>query len=84
MTNGFSKLFSNDLHRYCEPKNKKRPYRTYPAIPASIIKKPEKYIPNFKNLDPRQQEALINKKWPSDIQRQKEQKQISEGILKEK
>lgn len=48
------------------------------------IKNPEKYIPDFKNLDPRQQEALINKKWPSDIQRQKEQKEILEGILREK
>ncbi|AZB44646.1 hypothetical protein CEF21_21440 [Bacillus sp. FJAT-42376] len=48
------------------------------------IKNPEKSIPNFKNLDPRQQEALINKKWPSDIQRQMEQKRILEGILRGK
>jgi hypothetical protein len=48
------------------------------------IKNPEKYIPNFKSLDPRQQHALINKKWPSDIKRQMEQKQILEGILKSK
>ena len=46
------------------------------------IKNPEAYIPNFRNLDPRQQEALINKKWPSDIQRQLEQKEILEGILR--
>jgi peptidoglycan hydrolase-like protein with peptidoglycan-binding domain len=46
------------------------------------IKNPEKYIPNFKNLDPRQQHALIHKKWPADIQRQKEQKEILEGILR--
>ncbi|WP_235920049.1 hypothetical protein [Heyndrickxia coagulans] len=48
------------------------------------IKNPEKYIPNFRKLDPRQQDALINKKWPTDIQRQKEQKQILESILKKK
>ena len=42
---------------------------------------PEKHIPDFKKLDPRQQDALINKKWPSDIQRQMEQKRILEGIL---
>ncbi|WP_369824129.1 RHS repeat domain-containing protein [Anoxybacillus sp. UARK-01] len=48
------------------------------------IKNPEKYIPNFRNLDPRQQQALIHKKWPSDIKRQMEQKQILEGILKSK
>ncbi|WP_108026903.1 hypothetical protein, partial [Melghirimyces profundicolus] len=46
------------------------------------IKNPEKYIPHFKELDPRQQNALINKKWPGDIQRQMEQKAILEGILK--
>ncbi|AGN36393.1 pre-toxin TG domain-containing protein [Bacillus paralicheniformis] len=48
------------------------------------IKNPEKHIPHFKSLDPRQQEALITKKWPSDIKRQQEQKQILEGILKSK
>lgn len=48
------------------------------------IANPESHIPNFKNLDPRQQEALINKKWPSDIQRQIEQKEILEGILRSK
>jgi hypothetical protein len=46
------------------------------------IRNPEATIPNFKSLDPRQQEALINKKWPSDIQRQTEQKEILEGILR--
>ena len=45
------------------------------------IANPEKYIPDFKSLDPRQQEALVNKKWPSDIQRQKEQLDILKGIL---
>lgn len=46
------------------------------------IRNSEAHIPNFKDLDPRQQEALINKKWPSDIQRQLEQKEILEGILR--
>ncbi len=46
------------------------------------IANPEKHIPDFKKLDPRQQENLINKKWPSDIQRQSEQLDILEGILK--
>ena len=35
-------------------------------------------------LDPRQQKALIEKKWPSDIQRQVEQQDILKGILSEK
>ncbi|WP_152669059.1 hypothetical protein [Paenibacillus sp. DMB20] len=46
------------------------------------IRNPEAHIPSFRELDPRQQEALINKKWPSDIQRQMEQKEILEGILR--
>lgn len=48
------------------------------------IKNPEKYIPTFRKLDIRQQEALINKKWPSDIKRQEEQMQILKQILKTK
>ena len=44
------------------------------------IANPEKYIPNFRQLDVRQQEALVNKKWPSDIQRQSEQLDILRGL----
>lgn len=47
------------------------------------IANPEKYIPDFKKLDPRQQEALLNKKWPSNIARQLEQLNILEGLLKQ-
>jgi RHS repeat-associated protein len=46
------------------------------------IANPEKYYPGFKQLDPRQQAALINKTWPSDIARQKEHIEILEGLLK--
>jgi len=46
------------------------------------IANPEKHIPGFRNLDPRQQEALINRKWPGDIARQQEQLDILEGLLK--
>jgi hypothetical protein len=46
------------------------------------ISNPEKHIPNWKSLDPRQQKALLEKKWPSDIQRQREQLEILEGLLK--
>lgn len=48
------------------------------------IANPQKYIENFSKLDPRQQEALINRKWPSDIERQKEQLDILKGILGER
>jgi hypothetical protein len=44
------------------------------------IANPEKYIPNFIQLDPRQQKALLTKKWPSDIQRLSEQLDILRGL----
>ncbi len=48
------------------------------------IANPEKHIENWGKLDPRQQQALLTKKWPSDIQRQSEQLNILQGLLKEK
>jgi hypothetical protein len=39
---------------------------------------------DFSSLDPRQQKALVNKKWPSDIKRQQEQQNILKGILDER
>ena len=55
----------------------------------ALIKDPEATMSklgkgNWNSLDPRQQKALIEKKWPSDIQRQREQQNILQGILKEK
>ena len=47
----------------------------------SWISNPQSKIPNFGSLDPRQQEALINRKWPSDIARQQEQLDILRGLL---
>jgi hypothetical protein len=49
---------------------------------ADKIANPGKYIPNFGQLDSRQQAALLGSKWPSDIARQQEQVQILEGLLK--
>ena len=45
------------------------------------ISNPTKYLPNFYDLDERQQNALIHRKWPADIKRQTEQKQLLEDIL---
>ena len=45
------------------------------------IANPESKIPNFRSLDPRQQDALLNRKWPSDIARQQEQINILRGLL---
>ena len=47
----------------------------------SWIANPESKIPNFRALDPRQQAALLNNKWPGDIARQQEQLEILRGLL---
>lgn len=39
---------------------------------------------DWDSLDPRQQKALLEKKWPSDIQRQQVTIEIFKGILKER
>lgn len=54
------------------------------ALHRDKIANPEKHIPDWKNLDPRQRDALVNKKWPSDIQRQSEQASILRELLKDK
>ncbi|SFB10890.1 hypothetical protein SAMN05660845_1650 [Flavobacterium swingsii] len=55
---------------------------------TELIKNPKETMEKLKkgaweSLDPRQQKALIEKKWPSDILRQKEQQNILKGILTE-
>jgi hypothetical protein len=45
------------------------------------IANPEKFIEGWSKLDPRQQQALVNSKWPSDIQRQSEQLEILRALL---
>jgi len=46
------------------------------------IRNPSKHIEGFEKFDIRKQKNLIEKKWPSDIKRQKEQLEILKGILK--
>jgi hypothetical protein len=46
------------------------------ATHLDMIKNPGKYIEGFEKLDPRRQQALINKVWPSQIERQREQLDI--------
>ncbi|WP_163444387.1 hypothetical protein [Flavobacterium columnare] len=53
---------------------------------TELIKNPKEAMKKFGKgdwdvLDPRQQKALLEKKWPSDIVRQKEQQTILKGIL---
>jgi len=45
------------------------------------IANPDKFIPNFKQLDPRQQRALLESTWPGDIQRLQEQASILRELL---
>ncbi len=48
------------------------------------IANPRKHIPEWDDLDPRNQKNLQEKKWHQDIKRLKEQKEILECILKNK
>ncbi len=54
------------------------------ALHRDKIANPSKHIKNWHELDPRQQEALINKKWQSDIDRLTEQRDILHDVLKSK
>ena len=50
----------------------------------SWIQNPELHVSNFYSLDSRQQSALVESKWVSDIARLQEQKQILEGVFQER
>ena len=54
------------------------------ALHRDKIANPSKHIKKWHELDPRQQEALINKKWQSDIDRLTEQRDILHDVLKSK
>lgn len=45
------------------------------------IKNPGKHIPGFDKLAPGQQNALVEKKWPADVQKQLEHADILQGLL---
>ena len=80
----------NKWHDIYKARSKKEIQKGIKSIEKQILehkdkmRNPEKYIPNFKKQDIRKQENLVKKKWPSDIARQKEQKQILEGILNDR
>jgi hypothetical protein len=59
-------------------------YEKQIAIHKDKIANPTKHYPNWNRLDPRQRDALINKKWPVEIKGYKEQKEILQSILKER
>ena len=45
---------------------------------------PVRHVVDFAQLDLRQQHALLTSKWPADIHRLQEQKDILAGILQER
>jgi len=54
------------------------------ALHKDKILNPEKYIENWCDFDPRRKQALIQKKWQSDINRLIEQRDILQQILNDK
>ncbi len=59
-------------------------YEKQIAIHQEKISNPSKYIKNWHELDPRKQEALINKIWPAEIQLYTEQRDILQFILNQR
>lgn len=59
-------------------------YEKQIALHKDKIANPTKHYPHWDKLDPRQREALINKKWPAEIQGYEEQKNVLQSILKER
>ncbi len=64
-----------------------RAVRSYEALVAEHedkIKNPTKYVPDFSKLDPRQQRALLEREWPSQLRRQRQQLAILRRIRESK
>jgi tetratricopeptide (TPR) repeat protein len=59
-------------------------YEKQIAVHKDKIANPTKYIPEWDKLDPRQREALLNKKWPAEIQGYEEQRNLLQSILSER
>jgi len=61
-----------------------RSYEKLIAEHKEKIANPSKFIPHWDKLHPDRQYALINKKWPAEIQCYTEQRDILQSILKER
>lgn len=59
-------------------------YEKQIAIHKDKIANPTKHYPDWEKLDPRQCEALTNKKWPVEIKGYEEQRDLLQSILKER
>jgi hypothetical protein len=58
-----------------------RSYEKLIAEHKDKIANPSKYCPEWDTLDPRRRDALINKRWPAEIQCYTEQKDILKTLL---
>jgi tetratricopeptide (TPR) repeat protein len=61
-----------------------RSYEKQIALHQEKISNPSKFIPHWDKLHPERQHALINKKWPAEIQCYSEQRDILQSILNER
>ncbi len=59
-------------------------YEKQIALHKDKIANPVKHCPDWDKLDPRQREALVNKKWPVEIRIYEEQKSVLQSILNER
>ncbi|MFA5249954.1 MAG: hypothetical protein WC371_00900 [Parachlamydiales bacterium] len=59
-------------------------YEKQIALHKEKIANPSKFIPHWDKLHPERQQALINKKWPAEIQCYIEQRDILKSILNER
>jgi tetratricopeptide (TPR) repeat protein len=59
-------------------------YEKQIAFHKDKIANPKKHYPDWDKLDPRQREALVNKKWPAEILGYEEQKNVLQSILNER
>ncbi len=59
-------------------------YEKQIALHKDKIANPGKHCPDWDKLDPRQREALVNKKWPAEIQVYEEQRSVLQSILNER
>ena len=59
-------------------------YEKQIAIHKDKITNPANHCPDWDKLDPRQREALVNKKWPAEIQVYEEQRSVLQSILNER
>lgn len=59
-------------------------YEKQIALHQEKIANPSKFIPHWNELHPERQYALINKKWPAEIQCYTEQRDVLQSILNER